>query len=182
MQHQRYPCDADQHHRPRQKKGAAPTAVVQGQAQFQATKEQRKQHRNLCEVLHPPARLAQVQLKNTQPRCTQPDTQGKTHYRRGHRDPAQVGGSECEQQQDCAQHGEPDDEGHFRRRPGKVSEYFLTFRHATSFRCAWWVQPIPEVNVKKIFSAPLRSNCARDLAGRAAGELKVHLQGEAPGQ
>ncbi|MNN55939.1 hypothetical protein D3C81_1708440 [compost metagenome] len=92
MQHQRYPTDADQHHRPRQVEGAPPSAVMQGQAQLQATEEQRKQHSDFGEVLHPAARLAQVQMKKTQPRCAQADTQGKAHHGRSHRDPSQVGG------------------------------------------------------------------------------------------
>lgn len=62
MQHQRYPTDAEQHHRPRQIESAQPAAVVQGQAQLQATEEQRKQHRDFGEVLHPATRLAQVEL------------------------------------------------------------------------------------------------------------------------
>jgi len=44
-------------------KNALPTAVVQGQAQFQTTEEQRRAPPDLCEVLHPPARIAHVQLK-----------------------------------------------------------------------------------------------------------------------
>ncbi|MNI62235.1 hypothetical protein D3C73_1175440 [compost metagenome] len=89
MQQQADTDDGQDHHRPRQPKSHAPFAVPQRQAQLEATDEQRKEHRDFRQVLHPVGGILDIQPEPAQARWPDDHPQRQAHGGGGHRHPAQ---------------------------------------------------------------------------------------------
>ncbi|MNF88225.1 hypothetical protein D3C84_707140 [compost metagenome] len=89
MQQQADTNDAQDHHRSREPKSHAPFAVPEGQAQLESTDEQRKEHRDFRQVLHPIGGILDVQPQPAQTRRPDGHPECQAHGRGGHRHPAQ---------------------------------------------------------------------------------------------
>ncbi len=104
--------DAHQHDRAGQQVGVEPGAVQRRQAQLEAGDEQRHQHGDLGQVLHPGRDLLEGLMPQAQ--ALRPDRQAEAQadHRGGHRKPAQIGRAQGQDEQKRAEYGGPVDEAH----------------------------------------------------------------------
>ncbi len=106
------PGDAGQHHRPGQHVGALPGRVAQRHAQLQTADEQRHQHGDFGEVLHPAGDVQEFHFPQADAELADQQAEAQVDQRGGDRQPAQIGRCQREDQQQDAENGHPFEKAH----------------------------------------------------------------------